>query len=405
MVKRALYSYKNCLILCIAAVIIGIGAGAVDAVFGRVLLAVTGIREKNPIYFLPFLPIVGGAIIFAYNKVGKNCIKGMNLIFQVRFGEEPEIPKRLIPFTILSTWATHLFGGSAGREGAAIQIGATLAHSIGKKVKIENASKVLLVSGMAAGFAGLFQTPVAAVFFALEVLVAGALEYEALLPAIIAAFVASQVSSSLGLEKFSVELNTVFNVDMLFCVKLAVIGILFGIAGGSFALGLKRLKVLLNQIFSNPIHKIVVSSIFILAFSLLLHNGRYSGLGTNIIQACFEGGDVYPYDWALKIIFTIFTIAAGFQGGEVTPLFSIGAALGLTLGSVFHLPLAFAAALGYTGVFASATNTFIGPVFIGAEVFGYEYLPYFFVVCAIAHVVSGNQTIYVSQRRNRQQRK
>ena len=313
-------------------------------------------------------------MIGAYQKAGKNCLKGMGLVFQVRFREEREIPLRLIPFTIISTWATHLFGGSAGREGVAVQIGATVAHGIGSRLRVANASGILLVAGMAAGFAGLFQTPIAAVFFALEVLVAGVLDYEALLPALTASVIAAKVSHFVGLA--------------------------FGITGGIFARSLKKLKEVTGGLLQNPIHKIAVMGAAVGLFSLLIHAGRYSGLGTNLIQSCFGGGTVYPYDWIVKLVFTIVTLAAGFQGGEVTPLFSIGASLGLVLGNFLNLPAAFIAALGYAGVFSGATNTFIAPVFIGAEVFGFQYLPYFFAVCAIAHVVSGSQSIYPAQRKH-----
>lgn len=401
MFKRALQSYRDILILCIAASVIGVIVGMLDAGFGEVLLWITGQRERHPFLFIPFLPLAGALMIGAYQKAGKNCLKGMGLVFQVRFREEREIPLRLIPFTIISTWATHLFGGSAGREGVAVQIGATVAHGIGSRLRVTNASGILLVAGMAAGFAGLFQTPIAAVFFALEVLVAGVLDYEALLPALTASVIAAKVSHFMGLEKFSVPLDLSIHLTLAFCVKLLVVGLAFGITGGIFARSLKKLKEVTGGLLQNPIHKIAVMGAAVGLFSLLIHAGRYSGLGTNLIQSCFGGGTVYPYDWIVKLVFTIVTLAAGFQGGEVTPLFSIGASLGLVLGNFLNLPAAFIAALGYAGVFSGATNTFIAPVFIGAEVFGFQYLPYFFAVCAIAHVVSGSQSIYPAQRKHR----
>ncbi|WP_394921946.1 chloride channel protein [uncultured Robinsoniella sp.] len=401
MFKRALQSYRDILILCIAASVIGVIVGMLDAGFGEVLLWITGQRERHPFLFIPFLPLAGALMIGAYQKAGKNCLKGMGLVFQVRFREEREIPLRLIPFTIVSTWATHLFGGSAGREGVAVQIGATVAHGIGSRLRVANASEILLVAGMAAGFAGLFQTPIAAVFFALEVLVAGVLDYEALLTALTASVIAAKVSHFMGLEKFSVPLDLSIHLTLAFCVKLLVVGLAFGITGGIFARSLKKLKEVTGGLLQNPIHKIAVMGAAVGLFSLLIHAGRYSGLGTNLIQSCFGGGAVYPYDWIVKLVFTIVTLAAGFQGGEVTPLFSIGASLGLVLGDFLNLPAAFIAALGYAGVFSGATNTFIAPVFIGAEVFGFQYLPYFFVVCAIAHVVSGSQSIYPAQRKHR----
>lgn len=401
MIKKAFNIYKDTALLALVACVIGVVVGILDAGFGGVLLYITQVREEHYKWFIPFLPLVGGLMILAFQKFGKSSIKGMGLVFEARFDKQVEIPLRLVPFTIITTWLTHLFGGSAGREGVSIQIGATVANGISKKVKIKNASKILLVTGMAAGFSGLFQTPIAAVFFALEVLITGALEYEAIVPAVAAAVISARTSHLLGLEKFSVPLDVSVNVDFSFAIKLVIISIIFGITGGVFARGLRKAKEILGNIFSNPIYKIMVVGALIAILSLLINKGRYSGLGTNLIGASFNGGEINYYDWILKLLFTIVTLACGFQGGEVTPLFAIGASLGVVLGGIFGLPVMFIGALGYAGVFSGATNTFIGPMFIGAEVFGFKYIPYFFLVCAISHIVSGNQSIYPAQKTNK----
>jgi len=162
--KKILNNYKDVFLLGVVAVIIGIVIGAIDTIFGKVLLHVTNIRNNYTYQIVPFLPLAGVLIVFAYLKIGKNSIKGMSLIFSVRFKEEDTIPLRLVPLAMVGTWLTHLFGGSAGREGVAVQIGGTVAHSIGRRFSIKDSSKILLVTGMAAGFAGLFQTPIAAIF-------------------------------------------------------------------------------------------------------------------------------------------------------------------------------------------------------------------------------------------------
>ncbi|HEY8420861.1 MAG TPA: chloride channel protein [Thermoclostridium sp.] len=297
--KKTLKHYKDELILGLTAIAVGIIVGAIETLFGRGLSEITNIRNKYVYLLIPCLPLAGMLIVFTYSKIGRNSIKGMSLIFSAAFKEEDTIPKRLVPLLMISTWLTHLFGGSAGREGAAVQIGGTVAHSVGKRVKIKNGSRILLITGMAAGFAGMFQTPVAAIFFAMEVLTAGVVEYCALFPC---------------------------------------------------------------------------------------------------IMASFSNGKIYNYDWILKFILTILTVSAGFQGGEVTPLFSIGASLGVVIAPVLGLPAEFAAALGFVAVFGGGTNTVIAPVFVGAEVFGTDYLPYFFIVSAIAYVFNGNKSIYSKQR-------
>lgn len=384
-------------LLCLSSVLLGAGIGAIDALFGRVLLAITDIRSSYPLYLVPFLAIAGVIIVFCYEKYGAGSQKGMGLVFDVGHGKEEKIPLRLIPFVMIGTWMTHLFGGSAGREGVAVQIGATVSHWFGKHVPIKQASRLFLVIGMAAGFSGLFRTPLAATFFAMEVLTVGIMEYKALIPALLAAFTACNISAALGLEKFSVPLDVSVSLNTCNFFKLLGLGILFGFAGTAFARGLKWAKDFLTKKMPQPVVRIAVTGALLSIVFLTLHMGRYSGLGTNLISDSFQGNTIYLYDWALKIILTILTLAAGFQGGEVTPLFSIGASLGVILAPIFGLPVLLVAALGYAAVFGSATNTLLAPIFIGVEVFGDAYLPYFVLVSAVAFAINGNRSIYGAQ--------
>lgn len=397
MLKKIFLTYKEVLLLGLIAVPIGIAVGAIDAVFGRVLLRLTDIRMDNAYWLIPFLGVIGAGIVWCYQKIGGKCGKGMTLIFEAGHGVTDDIPRRLIPLTIIATWLTHLFGGSAGREGVAIQIGGAFAHSIGKRLPIQSMTRPLLIAGMAAGFAGLFRTPVAATFFAIEVLTAGILEHKAIFPALVASYTASFTSEHLGLEKFSFALTDQISLSWMLIFRLLILGIAFGITGGLFSLSLHKLKEIFAQWLKNPVLRIFVIGIAISGFSLLCWGGRYSGLGTNLISMSFADG-VFTWDFALKFVFTVVTISAGFQGGEVTPLFAIGATLGVALSSFIGVPTAFAAALGYAAVFGSATNTLIAPMLIGAEVFGFEYLPYFFIVCTLAYVCNGNLSIYPLQK-------
>lgn len=256
---------------------------------------------------------------------------------------------------------------------------------------------MLLITGMAAGFGGLFRTPIAAAFFAIEVLTVGVLELNAILPALASSYTASYVSGLLGLEKFTAALTDkiIFSGTLVF--QLIVVGVVFGMTGGAFSLCLHKTRNKFSKWFKNPILRIFVIGLVISVLSLICWGGRYSGLGTNLISMSLSGG-IYSWDFALKFLLTVITLAAGFQGGEVTPLFSIGASLGVVLASLLGLPAAFAAALGYAAVFGSATNTLIAPMIIGAEVFGYEYFPYFVIVCAIAFFGNGNLSIYPLQK-------
>ncbi len=398
MAKKLFLSYRDLILLTLIAVPIGIAAGFVDTVFGRILLWLSDIRTQHVTWFLPFLGIIGVLILWLYKKVGGKSLKGMALIFETGHGINPDIPLRLIPFSIVSTWLTHLFGGSAGREGVAIQIGGTIAHWIGRRLPIKEAGKILLIAGMAAGFGGLFRTPIAAAFFALEVLTVGVLEEKAILPALTASFTASYVSGLLGLEKFTFLLKDQIQISWELIPKLLLAGVLFGLIGSVFALCLHKSKEALSSWIRQPYLRIFIMGTGISILSFLCFKGRYSGLGTNLISMSFGEG-VYSWDFACKLLFTVLTLSAGFQGGEVTPLFSIGASFGVVLASFLGLPPVFLAALGYVAVFGSATNTLLAPMIMGAEIFGAEYFPYFAVVCALAYSCNLNLSIYPLQKR------
>jgi H+/Cl- antiporter ClcA len=398
MAKKLFISYRDLILLILIAVPIGIAAGFVDTVFGRILLWLSDIRTQHVTWFLPFLGIIGVLILWLYKKVGGKSLKGMALIFETGHGINPDIPLRLIPFSIVSTWLTHLFGGSAGREGVAIQIGGTIAHWIGRRLPIKEAGKILLIAGMAAGFGGLFRTPIAAAFFALEVLTVGVLEEKAILPALTASFTASYVSGLLGLEKFTFLLKEQIQISWELIPKLLLAGVLFGLIGSVFALCLHKSKETISTWIKQPYLRIFIMGTGISILSFLCFKGRYSGLGTNLISMSFGEG-VYSWDFACKLLFTVLTLSAGFQGGEVTPLFSIGASFGVVLASFLGLPPVFLAALGYVAVFGSATNTLLAPMIMGAEIFGAEYFPYFAVVCALAYSCNLNLSIYPLQKR------
>lgn len=368
------------LTLCAVAAAVGVAAGALAAVFGRGLLAIGAVRDAHPGRWLPFLPLAGAVIAWCYRRWGSRAGRGMGLVIDAAFDEEETIPRRLIPMIFLSTWATHLFGGSAGREGVAVQMGAALGRGAGRLLPMQNAKKLLLKAGMAAGFGGLFRTPFAAALFAVEVTAVGRLDLEALLPVLAASLAARWTSGALGLEKFTVELTGLPVLDGPMALRLACLGLCFGLVGALFAIGLGRAKAFLGQRMHNPVARAALVGAVVAAASLACHWGRYSGLGTNLITAAFAGGTVYWYDWLAKLLFTVVTLAGGFQGGEVTPLFSIGASLGVWLAPLAGVPVPVAAAAGYCAVF------------------GREFLPFGLLCCAAARVCSGGATIYPAQR-------
>ena len=406
-------------VLVAVALVLGAIVGTLTTFFGQVLDRVGDIRDANPLYWIPALALGGVAIVFTYKKIGKGSERGMGIIFDVAHGKEKEVPLRLIPLIMVTTWVTHLFGGSSGREGVAMQIGATLGHNISSKIHVENAPRILLVAGMAAGFAGLFQTPMAAIAISLEILIAGHLALTALLPATVAAITAYKVSEMLGNSRFTLDLNS-FSPDwnlasllysesglnVYFILKLALLGLIFGIVGGGFAKLLTLSRKFFAEKFPNPFKRVAIMGAVLSVLMILLWQGRYSGLGTNLVNMCFANPaaltasdtGIYAYDWIFKLVLTIVTLSVGFQGGEVTPLFTIGATLGTVVATIVGVPLPLAAALGYAAVFGAATNTLFAPIFIGAEMFGFDTLPAFFVACTVAYLCNGGQSIYAQKK-------
>ena len=251
---------------------------------------------------------------------------------------------------------------------------------------------------MAAGFSGLFQTPLAAVFFALEVMIIGKLEVSFLIYTGVASYTAFFISQGLGLEKASFIIETNMTLTPMIVLKLVIAGLLFSVVGTLFTLSLKKAKHYFSVWFPNGYKRIFFGGIILATLIIISHSGRYAGLGTNIITASFTGDTVYSYDFLAKLLLTVLTLAIGFQGGEVTPLFGIGSSFGVLIAPLIGLPIELVAALGYVAVFGSATNTFLAPVLIGAEVFGFEWLPYFFITMLVAYHFNFNQSIYSQQR-------
>lgn len=389
--------YRNTAILALLAVLIGLIVGGLDAVFGRILLAVSSFRSDHFYYLIPFLALAGLATVYIYQRFGKRANKGMGLVFSIGQQSDETIPRRLIPIAMLTTWLTHLFGGSAGREGVAIQIGASVANYLGDLAKVKN-RHIMVMVGMAAGFSGLFQTPLAATLFAVEVIVVGSIYYQAILPALIASLVAAQTSHFLGLEKFSYAVTKLPTLNLLIIMKLVVIGIAFGLTGFLFSWLLGKTKASLGTLLPNPYLRIAVGSVILSVLFVVFDQGRYSGLGTNLISTTFSGGPIFAWDFIVKLLLTILTLSIGFQGGEVTPLFAIGATLGMLLGALMGLPLTFVAALGYAAVFAAATNTFFAPILIGCEVFGFSLLPYLLITVSVSYALNFNHSIYTAQK-------
>lgn len=394
--------YEEVFFKCFCGIFIGLIVSLCEVVFGKGLNWILKFREGLGPIVLVGLPLAGLMIVFLFDHWGRISRKGMGLVFEVEQGKADWIPLRMAPFMVVSTWISHLFGASCGREGVAVQIGAAVSHYFGKYFRFENSSIIFMVAGMAAGFAGLFGTPITASLFAMEVLVAGTLKFKAMSCVLPASFMASFISGLFGLHKAVFVISDHYSLTFEIGVKLVLLGVLFGMVGGLFAFCLKFTKKFVTKVFPNAYKRIFILGILCSVLLFVCHNMRYSGVGENLIELAMTQGEIYGYDFLLKFILTILTLSAGFQGGEVTPLFAIGASLGYWIAPLFGLSNAFVAALGYASVFGAATNTYLAPVAIGLEVFGYDFFPYLFIVCSIAYIVNQNESIYALQRQVRE---
>ncbi|SJZ38806.1 voltage-gated chloride channel family protein [Sediminibacterium ginsengisoli] len=394
--------------------VLAILSGSMVALFLWLLELATEFRWQHE-WLLFLLPVAGVLIYLLYRFKGKRSEKGNDLVIDEIHEPGGGIPVGMTPLILFSTIVTHLFGGSAGREGTAVQMGGSLAALTGKWFRLPaNKAGTLLMAGIAAGFGAVFGTPVAGAVFALEVLTVGKLRYQAFIPCIIAALLADLVCNAWGISHvqyrnyLSEDLNAdvLLRFNWLLFLKVLLGGILFGLAARLFATGLHTFKKMVSKL---PVRAgwlvPFAGGCIIIGLSYWLQTSDYLGLGvsskteagTSIISAFRQNGAT-DWSWFWKILFTVITLGTGFKGGEVTPLFFIGATLGNTIAAHTGAPADLFAALGFIAVFAGATNTPIACTLLGIELFGPAYALYFTVACFAAYYSSGHKGIYKSQR-------
>ncbi|MBO9602505.1 MAG: voltage-gated chloride channel family protein [Novosphingobium sp.] len=378
--------------------------GTLCAAFLWSLDAVTRLRFAFP-WLLYGLPLGGFAVGLLYHWMGRSVEAGNNLIVEQIHEPGGGVPLRMAPLIFFGTVATHLFGGSAGREGTAVQLGGSLASGVGRLARLdEEATRIMLMTGVAAGFGAVFGTPIAGAIFALEVLAIGRVEYRALVPCLIAALVGDWVCLGWGVHHIAYRVSASVPVDALLVAKAGIAGVAFGLAGLSFAEANHALGGWLKRIVPFGPLRPVAGGVAVIALVYLFGTRDYLGLGTlaatpgGITITSFFGPQTYPWSWALKLLFTVVTLSAGFKGGEVTPLFFIGAALGNALAPLLGLPTGLCAALGFVALFAGAANTPLACSFMGIELFGAAYAVPIAVACFVAYLCSGHSGIYLSQR-------
>lgn len=377
-------------------VLIGAIIGSISAFFLTSLNWVTNWRESH-LWIIALLPVGGFVIGLMYHYFGSGVVKGNNLLLEELHSPKKVIPFRMAPLVLVGTLITHLFGGSAGREGTAVQIGGAIADQFTGIFKLNDQDrKIVLIMGISAGFASVFGTPLAGAVFALEVMVIGRMRYKALLPGFLVAFIAdySCKAWNVGHTHYTIPFVPEIGPYTLLWVILA--GILFGLTALLFSRTVHFFTKLFRDTISYPPLRPLIGGIFIALSVWWLGTTDYIGLGIPVIKGAFNE-NLPVYAFILKLLLTTFTLGAGFKGGEVTPLFFIGAALGNTLFLIFPLPMALLAGMGFVAVFSGATNTPIACTVMGIELFGLESGIYIGLACFVAYLFSGYTGIYASQ--------
>jgi len=386
---------------------VGILAGSASALFLWLLdLATAAFRREDSLLFL--LPLAGVVITLAYHHFGKSVEKGNNLILeQIHSSEDGRVPARMTPLVLAGTLLTHLFGGSAGREGTAVQMGASLADLYRRLLGLPRKyQRILLMSGIAAGFGSVFGTPVAGAIFAMEVLVIGRVHYDALIPVLVASIVGDYTCGAWGIHhtSYHIGIGNIPRLDVPLLGMVVVAAICFGLASRLFSESVHRLQEFWKKIIPIFWLRPVAGAAVVIALAYLLGTRDYLGLGVSspdpeavTILSSFQPGGADTLSWFWKLAFTAITLSCGFKGGEVTPLFFIGAALGNAFATLTGMPVDLFAGLGFIAVFAGAANTPLACTLMGIELFGGTHTVYFAVACFIAYFVSGHAGIYRSQ--------
>ncbi len=378
------------------AILSGLAIGGVITLFVYCLRFVTNTRITYP-WLIFFLPFGGMAIVFFNRVIHDEKDGGTNLILSaIHSGDK--IPLRMAPSIFFSTLITHLFGGSAGREGAALQLGGSIGGSLGKLFRFDEKDQhIMIMCGMSAAFSAIFGTPMAAAIFAMEVVSVGIMHYSALVPCVIASLVARHFATWCGIPSEHFELTEIPSFSVLISLETAGLAVLCAFVSIFFCICLHRSSQLFQRFIKNPYLRIAAGGGIIVVLTLLVGSQEYNGSGISWIPVFFQGnGDTFAF--LLKILFTAITIGAGFKGGEIVPTFFIGAAFGCLFGRITGMDPKLAAAVGMTSVFCGVTNCPITSLLISFELFGYKAMPYFLLASALSYMLSGYYGLYSSQK-------
>lgn len=380
----------------IFAILSGLIVGGIGTLFYFGMYLVTLTRTKNP-WLIFLLPVSGLVIVGCYRLLHDEKDTGTNLVLSAIHSDE-ELPLRMAPLIFLSTLITHLFGGSAGREGAALQLGGSIGNGLGKLFCFDDKDKhIMIMCGMSAAFSALFGTPMAAAVFSMEVVSVGVMYYAALVPCVISSLVASMVARYFGVSQELFLIDNIPAFRFLPAVKISVLAVLCAGVSILFCIMLHSSDHLYKRFFKNAYIRIFVGGCLVIALTLLVGDQTYNGAGMNMIEQ-YMHGQVPPEAFILKMLFTAVTLGAGFKGGEIVPSFFTGAAFGCLFGNILGFSPSLCTAVGMTAVFCGVTNCPITALLISFELFGYDAMPYFLLAVAFSYMLSGYYGLYSSQK-------
>ncbi len=374
--------------------VMGFLMGVVGVTFHYGIEKVTELREAYSwlIWLLP----VGGLVIALLYHFFLGDDMGTNFVL-VAVRDNKRLRLRKAPLIFISTIITHLVGGSSGREGAALQLGGSIASFIGHKIKLDCQSlRILVVCGMSAAFSAVFGTPLASTVFAMEVVHVGVIHYSAIVPAMLSSLMGYEVAGWFGWEHASYAVTGIPELSMLSILQVTVMGILFAVLAIVFYEGIHTASRLYKKYLPNIMLRTSIGGVIVLLLTLLVGTYDYNGAGMNVITAAI-GGFARPEAFALKILFTALTIGAGFKGGEIVPAFFTGATFGCVVGPLLGLAPSFSAALGMTALFCGITNCPITSLLLSFELFGGAGMPLFALCCAVSYMLSGHGGLYSEQ--------
>lgn len=380
----------------IFSIVVGIVAGLCGTAFYFCLSVATDFRMKYP-WLLYFLPLGGVAIVFLYHIFKDDNDTGTNLVISAIHSDD-KLPFQMAPLIFISTLITHLFGGSAGREGAALQMGGSIGNSIGHVFRFDEKDKhVMIMCGMSAAFSALFGTPMAAAIFSMEMISVGVMYYIALVPCVISSLIAHGIAVYFNATNKFFIIDDIPDFTIFNSIKISILAIFCALVSILLCVALHSSEWAYKKYFKNRYIRAFVGGCLVIVATLLVGNQTYNGTGINIIQSSIDGS-VRPEAFILKIIFTALTLGAGYKGGEIVPSFFVGATFGCLFGNIIGFSPSLCAAVGMTSLFCGVTNCPITSLLISFELFGYDGMPYFLLAIPFSYMLSGYFGLYRSQR-------